>query len=158
MSIANEIVRLKNAKADMKTALEKRGALVAKDTALDVYSEILESVPYTIHGTFTPEEDTDTFEMNALSFKPQVLVLTCLDLENVVVPSSIALVVGRENNPGGVYYYSPASEKRFAFIKSNSDVITWNENSVKVKVISANSGYFKKDYTYRYVLTGGFNQ
>ncbi len=157
MSIAKEIVRLKNAKADMKTALEKRGAEVG-DTTLDLYPEILETIPYVIQGTFTPEEDTDTFEMNALSFNPQAFVLTCIDLENVVVPSAIALVVGRENNPGGVYYYTPASEKKFAFIKSNSDVITWNENSVKVKIISANSGCFKKGYTYRYVVSGGFNQ
>lgn len=158
MSIANEIVRLKNAKESMKTALLKRGAQVEQDAAIDLYPQILEDMPYAVSGAFTPEEDSDTFEMNALSFEPQAIMVTCNDFEDVIVPASIVFLFARKNNLGGVYYYTPSSDKKYAVIKSSSDVVAWSENGVNVKVAAANSGYFKKGYTYRYVVSGGFNQ
>lgn len=158
MSIANEIVRLKGAKEAIKFAINKHGVSVADTATLDLYPEILENVPYAVKGTFTPEKDTDTFELSGLDYEPQALALACRDLEDNIVNSAIVLVFGIKDNLGGVYYYSPVSDKKFALLKSTSEIISWNHGSVKVKILSGNTGYFKKGYTYSYVITGGFAQ
>ena len=45
MSIATEITRLQTAKADLKTALEAKGATVSSSATIDTYSGILDDVP-----------------------------------------------------------------------------------------------------------------
>lgn len=44
MSIASEITRLQNAKADLKTAIEGKGVTVASSAKLDAYPALVESI------------------------------------------------------------------------------------------------------------------
>lgn len=44
MSIASEISRLQQAKADIKTAIEAKGVIVASDATLDEYATLIESI------------------------------------------------------------------------------------------------------------------
>lgn len=45
MSIATEITRLQTAKADLKTALEAKGATIPSETTLDGYPDIVDDIP-----------------------------------------------------------------------------------------------------------------
>lgn len=44
MSVASEITRLQNAKADLKTAIEGKGVTVSADAKLDAYPALVESI------------------------------------------------------------------------------------------------------------------
>ena len=45
MSIASEITRLQNAKADIKTAIEAKGVEIPSNATLDEYSDYVEEIP-----------------------------------------------------------------------------------------------------------------
>ena len=45
MSIASEITRLQNAKADIKSSIEEKGVTVPSTATLDEYSELIDSIP-----------------------------------------------------------------------------------------------------------------
>lgn len=67
MSIASEIARLQQAKADIKTAIENKGVTVAEGVKIDTYSEYIDQIPQ--GGTydpicFTSLEDGNTFQLN----------------------------------------------------------------------------------------------
>ena len=57
MSIANEITRLTNAKAGIKTALEGKGVTVPADAKLDTYGSLVNSI----------ESGVDTSDANAVA-------------------------------------------------------------------------------------------
>lgn len=44
MSVASEITRLQNAKADLKTAIEGKGVIVPSSTKLDGYADLVNSI------------------------------------------------------------------------------------------------------------------
>ena len=44
MSVASEITRLQNAKADLKTAIEGKGVTVPSSTKLDGYADLVDSI------------------------------------------------------------------------------------------------------------------
>lgn len=44
MSVASEITRLQNAKADLKTAIEGKGVTVSSSTKLDGYADLVDSI------------------------------------------------------------------------------------------------------------------
>lgn len=44
MSVASEITRLQNAKADLKTAIEGKGVTVPSNTKLDGYADLVDSI------------------------------------------------------------------------------------------------------------------
>ena len=56
MSIASEITRLQNAKADIKTAIEAKGVEIPSNATLDEYSDYVEEIP---SGGGTPKTIDD---------------------------------------------------------------------------------------------------
>lgn len=158
MSIASEIERLNSAKENIKTAVIKRGTDVSDAATLDAYSQLIENCPYAINGSFTPEEDTDTFVLSGLNFGPDVLYISCPDLEGVAVDTAILIACCYKDNLGGIYYYSPTLDKKFALLKPTTKIFTWSQNGVEFKITTTNDALFKKGYTYKYACAGGFAQ
>ncbi len=75
MSISSEIIRLQNAKADLKTALENKGVTVPSSATLDDYADLVEGIIleekdvafYDYDGTLLYTYDADEFaELTAL--------------------------------------------------------------------------------------------
>ncbi len=157
MSIAKEIERLQSAKQDIKSSIEKHGVPVSDDATLDLYSQILDTVPYTVKGTFTPEEDTDRFEISGLAYVPQTLSVSCQELYSNVVAASVVFVYAMKGNTTSIWYTASDMKGTGANAGPNTSVITWGENSVIFKIPAADTkGYLKKGYTYDYVISGGF--
>ena len=79
MAISDEITRLQNAKADLKTAIEGKGVTVPSSTKLDGYADLVDSIsgggsdddnwylfnPRSIAYVFTKTNDTTWTEMHA---------------------------------------------------------------------------------------------
>lgn len=160
MSIAKEIERLKSAKQDIKASIEKRGVTVSDNSTLDVYSQLLETVPYAVKGTFTPEEDTDVFEINGLGYVPSTLSLSCYELYCNVVEKSIVFVYALKGNTALIWFTDSNKQSTGATVSPNvTSIVYFGENNIKITIPSANSrGFFKKGYTYDYVVSGGFEQ
>lgn len=159
MSIASEIERLRTAKQNIKSAINKRGVPVSDTAALDEYSGLVDVIPRVFKGTFTPEEDTDTFQLNELDFFPVTISVACKELENSSVESSVVFAYAFREFASTACFVTPSMERKFVFIRSTSEVVTWSDNSVLIKIPSAEqNGFYKKGYTYECVVTGGFPQ
>lgn len=157
MSINTETQRLIQAKTELKTSIEKRGADVPADNTIDTFANILDACPFGISGTFIPEESTKTFSIEGLPFTPTSLMLIC--------PEEVALGNNRHANnlvcasmPKGFYghmLYTDAESTRFGNVKPESHVMQWRENGVSMLLPSSVEFYFNEGYVYNYYITGG---
>ena len=159
MSIVSEIQRLDNAKESIRTEMTKRGLAVSDSEKLDAYGGVLASYPYVTRGSFTPEEDTENFVISGLCYSPVAVCVACEELIDVKVASSIIYALAYKGHAGTIHYVSPSSEKQLANVYHKSSIISFEDNAVSVNIPSAETqGYFKKGYTYDFVVTGGFQQ
>lgn len=155
MSIANEVDRIIKAKSDIKLSLEKRGADMT-DSMLDEFSGKLDLLPYSVKGTFTPESDTDTFEVNGLSFVPEFVLVFNDELYNTDVNGSVSMVMMRKNGVGNIRYRDLLGSLKVAGVSEGSSMVQWKSDGCVVTIPSAqNTGYFKAGYTYGCLYTGG---
>ena len=101
MSITTELQRISQAKADLKTVIEKRGVNVG-DTTIDNYTQLLNNCPYSMKGQFTPSEDTSIFSIQNLPFKPHAIIISNTELYNSIISGAI-VSYGQINTYPGVF-------------------------------------------------------
>ena len=99
MSIASEVGRLQKAKADLKTVIEKRGVAVG-NTTISNYTQLLDNCPYSMKGQFTPSEDTSTFSIQNLPFKPHTIIISNLELYNSIISGAVICYAQINTYPG----------------------------------------------------------
>ena len=158
MSIANEIERIMNAKADIKRELELRGVAVDEDKTIDDYGYALSSCPYAIRGFFTPEEDTNSFSISDLPFVPHSFEFGCDGLTSSAV--SMALINGHaiKGNNGVVCMYNNNNVKSSLNITPTSSAVSWSDSAFSIEIPASRGYVFKAGYTYEYLMTGGFGE
>lgn len=156
MSIANEIKRLQNAKQELKSAIEKRGVSVQTIDNLDVFASKLDSVPFAVKGTVTPEEDTLTVEINGLNFVPEYILLHCDELEKTTVVGALRNAWFRKNHLGALSYWKSSGVSTTANLSTTSNVVLFYDTGITLKLPDSGIAYFKKGYTYEYIISGGF--
>jgi len=157
MSIATEINRLCIAKGELKSALEKRGVVVSDTDTIDSFGALLSSAPCAVKGAFTPEKDTAYFELSGLDFVPETLSVICNDFETNALANTICCVYVSKGKIGSLMYYDDTNKKSFVHVYSTADIALWSEDSVVVQIPSSRA-FFKKGYTYDYVISGGFEK
>lgn len=158
MSIADEIVRIQDAKQAFKSNLQQRGITVEPTDKIGTYVDLLDNVPYVLRGTLTPEEDLPKFEMDGLNFTPYSLVLTCKELEGCNVADSVVSGMVNKGNPGGISFVNASGNTSYGGLKSTSTLVSWGTNSVLIEVPSSVTARFKTGYTYEYIIVGGIEQ
>ena len=159
MSIASEITRLRGAKEDIRSAVEKRGILAADSQKLSDYPPLIESVPYAVKGTVTPEEDADIFEIKGLGFVPQSISVVCGDYEKNPVENALGYFHLCRGRMGIFMFIDKTLSKKFVNLSSGSSVYSWSDDGVTFYAPNPESyGYFKKGYTYDFIITGGFDE
>lgn len=156
MSIATETQRLIQAKTDLKTSIEKRGANIPTDSTIDTFANILDNCPYAVSGTFVPESDIQTFEISGLQFTPTSLFIIC-STECVSngsgTPLSIIGINAIKGLRGFLQHRDTSLVVSVAYMKENTSAFAWNENGVKVTIPI--DRYFKKGLVYNYYVSGG---
>ena len=156
MSIATETQRLIQAKADLKNAIEKRGANISTENTIDTYSDILDTCPFAVNGTFVPEDDTKIFDISGLSFTPTSLFIVC-SVECVSsgngTPLSIIGINVIKGFKGFVQHRDDSLNVNIAYLGATSSMFAWSENGVKVTIPI--DRYFKKGLVYNYYISGG---
>ena len=158
MSIANEIIRIQDAKQAFKSNLQQRGITVESTDKIGTYVDLLNNVPYVLKGTLTPEEDLAKFEIDGLNFTPYVLVLTCKELEGYNVANAVVSGMVSKGNPGGIAFVNASGNSSYGGMKSTSTQVSWGNNSVVIEFQSSVTARFKTGYTYEYIIVGGIEQ
>ena len=126
---------------------------------INLYADKINSAPYAIRGTFTPEEDTIVFELSGLSFTPKTVYCSCTGFENNAVMNAIDVFSLCKNSYGFIRYYNDNCEKMISNIGLNSSVVQWFDNGIRFDIVQGNiKKVFKAGYTYEYYVTGGFAQ
>ena len=157
MSITTELQRLSQAKADLKTSIEKRGTTVTTDITIDSYSELLDKSPFIIEGTFIPKEATKTFSISGLPFVPNYLGICCPDAcsTSTSLRQTINIAVKPKNNSGGIGFMRTDGSTPMGFLAATSGAIKWTEDGVTLNIPSSADAFFLKDVTYIYYISGG---
>lgn len=157
MSIANEVIRLQNAKADIKTSIEKRGATIGTENTIDTYAAILDSCPFIVEGTFIPEADTKIFSMSGLPFTPTYLGICCPSgcSSSSTLVQTVTMGVKPKTEAGGLTYRRANGNNLVAFLGKNSGAIKWTEDSVTLTVPDSAECCFLSGVTYYYYIIGG---
>lgn len=153
MSIANEITRIKGAKEALKSSIEKRGASVSENITIDAYPQLLESMPYVIKVTFTPEEDTQQFSISGLPFAPEFVYAGCNELYALNINNSVIFYTQGKNLRGALYGCE-GTNKTSIIISPTSSMATWENDGYSFN-ISAKPYCFKAGYSYVYIIAGG---
>lgn len=158
MSITTELQRISQAKADLKTSIEKRGVTVPTVNKIDTFAELFDSAPFAVKGTVTPEEDTLTVEINGLNFVPECIVFHNCELATTSVPSALRNIWFRKNHSGVLTYYKSTGVSTTAQLSLESDIVFWNDTGITLMLPDNGSAYFKKGYTYEFIISGGFTE
>lgn len=157
MSISNEISRIRSAKQNIKSSIERRGVPVGEEDTLGVYAEKISSAPFAVRGTFTPEEDATEFILSGLDFSPKIVYCSCLEFEENTIANSIEFFALCKQGYGVVRYRNSELERLLSNIGINSSVVQWYEDGVKFTVVQGSiPKFFKAGYTYEYFVMGGF--
>ncbi|MBQ4569244.1 MAG: hypothetical protein IJA62_04235 [Ruminococcus sp.] len=161
MSIANEISRIKNAKEVIRSAVEKRGVTLEDSVLVDSYAAVIESAPYAVKGSFTPEADTQVFSISGLPFAPKSIYLVSNELYSAGVENGVILLTNGDGLRGSCVSYADGT-RLTSFISENSSLDVWSADGYEIdlsKSSSTISGWaFKAGYTYEYYITGGFSE
>ena len=156
MSIASEAQRLIQAKADLKTSIEKRGANIPAVNTIDNFAGILDTCTFAVNGTFVPNEDTKTFEISGLPFTPTSLFIVC-STECITngsgTPLSVIGINAMKGFKGFVQHRDGSLVVNIAYLGETSSVFTWSEDGVKITIPI--DRYFKKGLIYNYYVSGG---
>ena len=159
MSIANEIERIMDAKAKLRSAIESKGITVSDDVILDDYPELFEKCPSAIRGTFTPEEDTKIFTLNNLSFSPQCWALGCVELHNTAIPKSFIQGFHQKGVMGFIRSRTSDMSQYVATpINPGSSATNWGSTEFVFAIPDSKDFFFKAGYTYEYMVCGGVSQ
>ena len=156
MSIATETQRLIQAKADLKNAIEKRGANIPTSNKIDTFADMIDTCPFAVNGTFVPTEDTKTFEISGLPFTPTSLFIVCSTeciSSGSGTPLSVVGINAMKGFKGFVQHRDASLTVNIAYLGETSSVFTWSENGVKVTIPI--DRYFKKGLIYNYYASGG---
>ena len=155
MSIANEITRIANAKNALKEVAISRGVQISDTARISDYPQIFTDLPYVIKGTFTPEEDVNTFEIQGLNFSPECVLLSCVDAGNTAVVNGVYAASLFRNEFSCVAFWRSETASAAATISPQSSLVSWNNSGVQLKFAASTSVCFKKGYTYNFVISGG---
>ena len=155
MSIANEISRIRNAKTSLQNVMQNRGVSVGDDVLLSDYPQLLEGLPYVLKGSFTPEEDVNSFELSGLDFAPEAVLISCSDLSIELVAGGIFATYLYKDEQSAVLYSVYGTTITFAKIGPKSSMIVWSDQSVQLTIPASSATTFKKGYTYNYIVAGG---
>lgn len=153
MSISTELHRITQAKADLKSVIEKRGGTIHENATLDYYPDILDNCTYVREGTFIPEEDTKIFSISGLPFVPNFFSFVCPDECVKNTNNSVIFgVLGTKGFNGTMFYKNSSGATANAFIDTSSTVFQWGTDGVEISIPIA--VYFKKGLVYKYVISG----
>lgn len=156
MSIASEIERLQTAKADLKTAIEKRGITVG-DTTIENYTQLLNNCPYSMKGQFTPSEDTNIFSIQNLPFKPHTIIISNIELYNSIISGAVICYAQINTYPGVFTCGSEDGQSLITLgIKPNSTAVNFLDNAFILEMPSSLDYKFKAGYTYEFIISGGY--
>ena len=160
MSIASEIKRLKDAKQDIKDAIEKRGVAVSESLKIDSFAAVINSAPYGIRGTFTPEEDTQVFSISGLPFSPESVYVVCNELYNSGIVDAICLFVHSKDKRGMALSWGETA-RLFSALSEGSKLSVYKDDGYEFDVSESqgmSTNVFKAGYSYDYYISGGFAQ
>lgn len=157
MSIVNELQRLSQAKADLKTVIEKRGATVTTDNTIDTFADILDSCHYVVEGAFTPDENVKNFSISGLPFTPTYIGMVCpASCSSANYPPSTVMHIVKPKADAGILGYRDSEGSAVnAYLGVNTSAVKWSEDGVAIIIPSAVVCYFLKGYTYNYYIVGG---
>lgn len=163
MSISDEIIRIKNAKENLKVSLQKRGTEISGDVLIHDYYSVLDSAPYAVKGTFTPEADTKVFSINGLPFAPAAVYIVCNELHNLKVDNATVFCVqGKGYRGARIGYFENDPGLSASFISENSGLTKWLDDGYEIDFSQSGSSMqysvFKAGYTYTYFISGGFGE
>lgn len=156
MSIAENVNRIIEAKSDIKTSIEKRGATVPADNTIDTYAEILDKCPYIVEGVYIPQETTKTFSISGLPFAPNYLGLCCPGAAiNGGLKQTITIAVKPKTDNGGIGFRRTDGSTSIGFLAATSGAIIWTEDGVTLNIPSAADAFFLEGVSYTYYVSGG---
>jgi hypothetical protein len=141
-------------KPELKAAIEERGATIPEDAALSTYADYLRSCPSFAAGTFTPEENTDKFEVKDLGFTPTFFAIYVIDDITDYSVGGVCRCTLVKNGDGLIRYMRTTgkygnSQLPYAAAGSWFD---FGEDSVAYYVPADTVGYLRAGYTYHYIV------
>lgn len=158
MSINTETQRLIQAKADLKTSIEKRGVNIESEDRIDIYYEFLDSCPFAVSGEFVPNDDLKQFSITGLPFTPKSLLLICSDqvaLGNNRNPNTLVLASTHKGLYSSMLYTDESASNRLGNVKPGSSFITWYDDGVSINIPDSITATFQMGLYYNYYITGG---
>lgn len=155
MSITTEIVRLQNAKAGIKTAIEAKGVTVPSGTTLDGYAELVSEIQQgssavgelTLYKkiTITPSAATNIAFDNPFNIAPKFIFISCSENSQPRIESGYIIDMAINfSTIGGVSYNNasmvmlPMGEKRLDDSQGNG-VFGFKDNKIRINRYNASA-------------------
>ena len=141
-------------KPELKAAIEERGAVIPVTANVDEYAGYLRSCPNAAIGTFTPEEDTDTFSVDGLPFTPTYFAIYTVDDITDFTVGGVCKCTLIKNGDGLIRYMRTTGKYGNSQLPyaANGTWFDFKEDSVNYYIPADTVGYFRAGYTYHYVV------
>lgn len=149
MSIATEITRLQNAKADIKTAIESRGVTVPSSAKLDVYDDYIlqlggSLIAYDSTNSFSTDANNITVNIPANVTRISILVSLTRPGAYAVFGSISGSIITQSSEPELLYQLSGSSTSQWIRAYRIKATLTGASGSI---TISRNSSYGGNSFT-----------
>lgn len=120
MSVATQIQRLQEAKADIKEAIENKGVAVSSSLTISDYAPLIDSIPQSvgqrITTNFTQFKNYDTF-LDLINDITPILV------PNKFLMATWTFINNTENTRAGIYALICAAVDAYGVIQTNGAVV-----------------------------------
>ncbi len=150
-----ELAKLVKPQAELRAAIEERGAVITDEEGIDTYAAHLRSCPYIATGTFTPEADTAEFSVRGLPFEPtQFLIYTNERNFDLTKTGSVIKAILFKDDDSQIRYCKTANKVTNALLPVEA-AGTWFDfytDGAIYCVPAASCGNFRAGVTYNYTL------